>query len=98
MPPSVASRNLVFGHCEILPSKAGSFRLVLYIGECLSLSVSVCKGVAGQTVGPILTKICMWCKFFMGVPTLCPKVKNCQKGLRWPPIKKLHKMKVVRDV
>ncbi len=25
------SRNLVFGHCEILPSKAGSFRLVSYI-------------------------------------------------------------------
>ena len=24
----MASRNLVFGHCEILPSKAGSFRLV----------------------------------------------------------------------
>ncbi len=26
----MASRNLVFGHCEILPSKAGSFRLVRY--------------------------------------------------------------------
>ncbi len=28
-------------------------------GECLSL----CNGVAGQTVGPTLAKICMWCSF-----------------------------------
>ncbi len=32
-PPCVASRNLVFGHCEILPSNVGSFRLVKYINE-----------------------------------------------------------------
>ncbi len=57
----------------------------------LSVSLSVCNGVAGQTVGPILTKICMWCSFSRGsdiggsnflwgcpkwVPILCPKMKS----------------------
>ncbi len=79
----------------------------------MNVSLSVCNGVAGQTVGPILTKICMWCSFstgsdigesnfFIGVPEMgahfMPKnEKMAKKGSRWPPIKKLHKIKVVED-
>ncbi len=62
--------------------------------------------------GPILTKFCMWCSFPMGskmggrnfyrgaqngCPFYAQKWKMAKKGLRWPPIKIFHKIKVVCD-